>query len=92
MAKVPVDEEIEDLEYSIALTGDFLEKSILPVLDKFENENSDTQYVSGIATHGLFAELIFRMLEMGYTEKELKQEIKMCVGISKVVSHSQTLH
>ena len=86
------EEQLEEFTHSVELTGEFLEQILLPILDKFETENPDKQYISGVATHGLFAELIFRMLEIGYTEKELRQEIKMCVGIASMLTTNQTLH
>jgi hypothetical protein len=42
----------------------------------------------GVATHGLFIELIHQLGEMGYTEKELKKEIKIHLNSS----YGQVVH
>jgi len=81
-------DEVELIEDSVVLASDFLEEIILPLLDKFEFDNEDPDYVPGMATHGLFVELIARMIEAGYTEKDLRKEIKMYVNSSM----GETLH
>jgi microsomal dipeptidase-like Zn-dependent dipeptidase len=70
-------DEVELIEDSVVLASDFLEETLLPQLDKFEFENDDPDYVPGMAIHGLFVEMIARMAEAGYTEKDLKKEIKI---------------
>jgi hypothetical protein len=42
----------------------------------------------GMAIHGLFVEMIARMIEAGYTEKDLRKEIKMYVNSAM----GETLH
>lgn len=69
-------EEVEQIEDSALLASDFLHDVLLPMLDEFENHNDDDDYMSGLATHGLFVAIVQRMLEMGYTERDLKKEIK----------------
>ena len=54
----------------------------------FEHYNDDDQYIYGFATHGLFVELVSRMGAMGYTEKELRKEIKHWLN----TSHGQVIH
>jgi hypothetical protein len=70
-------DEVELIEDSVVLASEFLEETLLPQLDKFEFENDDPDYVPGMAIHGLFVEMIARMAEAGYTEKDLRKEIKM---------------
>jgi microsomal dipeptidase-like Zn-dependent dipeptidase len=70
-------DEVELIEDSVVLASDFLEETLLPQLDKFEFENDDPDYVPGMAIHGLFVEMIARMAEAGYTEKDLRKEIKL---------------
>ena len=81
-------DEIELIEDSVVLASDFLEEVLLPQLDKFEFENDDPDYVPGMAIHGLFVEMVARMVEAGYTEKDLRKEIKMYVNSSM----GETLH
>lgn len=89
MRKNKVDNLIEDIQYehSAELATDFLEDEILSKLDEFENSHDDN-YIYGMATHGLFIECIARLGEMGFTEKELKKEIKTWLNTSL----GQTLH
>jgi microsomal dipeptidase-like Zn-dependent dipeptidase len=85
---VATKDEIELIEDSVVLASDFLEEVLLPQLDKFEFENDDPDYMPGMAIHGLFVEMIARMIEAGYTEKDLRKEIKMYVNSSM----GETLH
>lgn len=75
------DKELKQLEYSAEIATDFIHDEILSRLDEFEN-NEDSDYVYGMATQGLFAELIARLGEMGYTERELRKEIKVWLNSS----------
>lgn len=72
--------ELKQIEHSAELAGDFVIETILPLLENFEQNNDDPDYVSGMATHGLFVELVRRMGEMGYTEKDLRREIKTYIN------------
>ena len=85
---VATKDEIELIEDSVVLASDFLEEVLLPQLDKFEFENDDPDYMPGMAIHGLFVEMIARMIEAGYTEKDLRKEIKMYVNSAM----GETLH
>ena len=49
---------------------------------QFEHDNDDDKYIYGVASHGLFVSLIARLGEMGYTEKELRKEIKIWLNTS----------
>lgn len=81
-------DEIQAIENSAELAGDFIHDVLLPQLDDFENNNDDPEYMSGMATHGLFVELVERMGSMGYTEKDLRKEIKTYIN----GSYGQTIH
>jgi hypothetical protein len=69
-------------EHSAIIASDFINDVLLEQLDKFENDNDDDKYIYGIASHGLFISLITRLGEMGYTEKELRKEIKIWLNSS----------
>jgi microsomal dipeptidase-like Zn-dependent dipeptidase len=62
---VATKDEVELIEDSVGLASDFLDEVMLPLLDKFEFDNEDPDYMPGMATHGLFVELIARMIEAG---------------------------
>lgn len=81
-------EEIQLLEQSVELADGFIEETLLPKLDEFETRNEDPDYVFGIATYSLFAALVQRMGLMGYTEKDLRRELKVYLNTSV----GQTLH
>jgi len=70
-------EELQQIEDSAEVASDFIHDVLLPQLDEFEMENDDREYMIGMATHGLFVELVQRMIAMGYTEKDLKKEVKI---------------
>jgi len=70
-------EELQQIEDSAEVASDFIHDVLLPQLDEFEMENDDREYMTGMATHGLFVELVQRMIAMGYTEKDLKKEVKI---------------
>ena len=74
--------EIWQFEHSAIIASDFIEDVLLEQLDKFEHENDDEKYIYGIASHGLFVALITRLGEMGYTEKDLRKEIKIWLNTS----------
>jgi hypothetical protein len=69
-------------EHSINLADDFINDELLPLLDQFETDNDDTDYIDGAATHGLFVALVMRMAELGYTEKALRKELKVYLNSS----------
>jgi hypothetical protein len=83
MSKIKVVKAIEDsqYEYSAEIANEFIEDEILSKLDEFELANDDN-YIYGMATHGLFAECVARLGEMGYTEKDLKKELKIWLNTS----------
>lgn len=89
MSKAKVEKTLEDIqyEYSAEIVTDFLEDEILNKLDEFE-KNSGQNYLHGMATHGLFIECINRLNEMGFTEKDLKKELKYWYNTSM----GQVLH
>ncbi len=79
---VSTSEEVEQIENSALLACDFIYDTVLPLLDEFENDNDDPEYIPGIATHGLFVALIQELADLGYTEKDLRKEIKIYMNTS----------
>jgi len=80
--EIPEDDEYEDWqwEYSGEKAVDFVDNILLEELDAFENDEEDEDYISGIATWGLFQSLIPRLIEMGHSEEDLINEIKTYSG------------
>ena len=84
---VNTSEEVEQIEKSALLACDFIYDTLLPLLEEFENDNDDPDYIPGVATHGLFVALIQELADLGYTQKDLNKEIKtyMNTSIGEVV-------
>ena len=84
---VSTSEEVEQIEKSALLACDFIYETLLPLLDEFENDNDDPEYIPGVATHGLFVALIQELADLGYTQRDLNKEIKtyMNTSIGEVV-------
>jgi ribose 5-phosphate isomerase len=80
-------EEVEQIEKSALMACDFIYDTLLPLLEEFENDNDDPDYIPGVATHGLFVALIQELADLGYTQKDLNKEIKtyMNTSIGEVV-------
>ena len=81
-AEEPSEEEVEQIEKSALLACDFIYDNLLPLLEEFENDNDDPDYIPGIATHGLFVALIQELADLGYTQKDLNKEIKTYMNTS----------
>ena len=75
-------EEVEQIEKSALIACDFIYDTLLPLLEEFENDNDDPDYIPGVATHGLFVALIQELADLGYTEKDLRKEIKIYMNTS----------
>jgi len=75
-------EEVEQIENSALLACDFIYDTLLPLLEEFENDNDDPDYIPGVATHGLFVALIQELADLGYTQKDLNKEIKTYMNTS----------
>lgn len=80
--KKMLEQEYQLMENSASIASDFIHDNILPLLEEFEFNNDDEEYMSGFATHSLFVLLVTRLGEMGYTEKDLRKEIKTYLNSS----------
>ena len=79
---VSTSEEVEQIEKSALMACDFIYDTLLPLLEEFENDNDDPDYIPGVATHGLFVALIQELADLGYTQKDLNREIKTYINTS----------
>ena len=79
---VSTSEEVEQIEKSALMACDFIYDTLLPLLEEFENDNDDPDYIHGVATHGLFVALIQELADLGYTQKDLNREIKTYINTS----------
>ena len=79
---VSTSEEVEQIEKSALMACDFIYDTLLPLLEEFENDNDDPDYIPGVATHGLFVALIQELADLGYTQRDLNKEIKTYMNTS----------
>ena len=79
---VSTSEEVEQIEKSALIACDFIYDTLLPLLEEFENDNDDPDYIPGVATHGLFVALIQELADLGYTQRDLNKEIKTYMNTS----------
>ena len=79
---VNTSEEVEQIEKSALMACDFIYDTLLPLLEEFENDNDDPDYIPGVATHGLFVALIQELADLGYTQRDLNKEIKTYMNTS----------
>lgn len=94
MSKI-VDDLIEDEEreaweydYSIMLACQFIKQKLIPLLEDFEENNPDENYIDGSATHALFITLVQILGEMGFSEHDLKEEVTAYID----TTIGETLH
>lgn len=80
--KKMLEQEYQLMENSASIATDFIHDNIIPLLEEFEFNNDDEDYMAGFATHSLFVLLIARLGDMGYTEKDLRKEIKTYLNSS----------
>ena len=82
--------EYEDWQYemSTSLAVEFIDEQIIPVLDGFDYENADGDYIPGVATYVLFTRIVESLVEQGFTDEEMKRVIAE-VG---ELSNSRVMH
>lgn len=71
------DSHYEDWEfdYTSNVVDEFLETETLPKLMAFDYQNSDENYIPGVASFTLYTKLIELLIENGWSVEELKQAI-----------------
>ena len=80
--------EAWEYEHSIELACEFVQNDIIPLLEDFESNTQDANYITGSAVHALFVTILYTMVDMGYTVEELKDEIDNHMNSSA----GETLH
>lgn len=64
-----------EFDYTNNVVEEFLGNEVLPKLEKFDFENSDENYVPGVASFTLYTVLIEWLIQNGWNHEELKQAI-----------------
>lgn len=76
------EESYEDWEfdYTNEVVQEFLEGTIIPMIETFDFEQNDENYIPGVASFTLFTRIINILLENGWTTEELKHTVdEFCV-------------
>lgn len=70
-------DEYDDYQYEISneLANHFVDDEIFPLLQEFDLNNENSDYVPGIATFCLFAKLCIYMITEGASVDELKKMV-----------------
>jgi hypothetical protein len=80
------EQEYEDWQYEMSTqcASEFIEDELIPVLDTFDYENENSDYIPGVATYILFTRIVEVLIEQGFTDAELKAQVD---NISDVKSY-----
>lgn len=71
-------DEYDDYQYDIStdLSADFLDNTLMPMLDEFDYGNDNPDYIPGVASFGLFIKLVQALIEDGFTQEQLVETIQ----------------
>lgn len=70
-------DEFDDYQYELTteLAHDFIDETVMPMLEEFDFNNPSEDYVPGVATFGLFIRVVGSLLLEGFTTEQLKEII-----------------
>lgn len=70
-------DEFDDYQYELTteLAHDFIDETVMPMLEDFDFNNPSEDYVPGVATFGLFIRVVGSLLLEGFTTEQLKEII-----------------
>jgi hypothetical protein len=79
------DSEYEDWQYEFSsdIASDFVDEQLIPALDQFDYDNSDRDYIPGIASYVLFTRMVESLTEQGFDGEELKRLIDEIQDLSQ---------
>lgn len=86
-----IEEEVyEEWQYeeSGKKASEFLETVLMPVLQEFDYDNEDENYIYGTATFGLFIELVPLLSHLGYSKEDLIDQVAQYIDFVE----NRTLH
>lgn len=74
--------DIEDDEFSeeqIAMSTDmaysFVDEEIIPILEQFDYDNEDEDYVPGVAAFAMYTRIVDVLISEGYSADDLKSVV-----------------
>jgi hypothetical protein len=70
-------DEYDDFQYEMTseMAHNFIQEALIPLLEEFDFNNPNEDYIPGVATYELFMKIVSRMLEEGFTQEQLKDAI-----------------
>lgn len=70
-------DEYDDYQYELTteLAHDFIDETVMPMLEEFDFHNPSEDYIPGVATFGLFIRVVGSLLLEGFTNEQLKEVI-----------------
>lgn len=83
-------DEYDDFQYELTsdLAHQFVDETIMPMLQEFDYNNPLEDYIPGVASFGLYIKLVKNLLGEGFTQEQLKE----IVDESIVNDGSETVH
>lgn len=84
------EEAYEDWQYeeSGKKASEFIENTIMPLIQDFDYGNEDENYIYGTATFGLFVEILPLLAQLGYAKEDLIEQVEQYVDFV----NNRTLH
>jgi uncharacterized protein YciU (UPF0263 family) len=73
--EVTDDSEDYQCDVSFELSIQFIDDVVLPLIDEFDNNNEDEDFIPGYAAYTLYTKLTNQLLCDGYSKDDLKQVI-----------------
>lgn len=77
-----------EFDYTNDVVHEFLEETIIPMVESFDFNQNDENYVPGVACFTLFTRMINILLENGWTAEELKNAVEEFA----VLGHADSIH
>jgi hypothetical protein len=70
-------DEFDDYQYDVSteLSAEFIDNTLMPMLDEFDYGNSNPDYIPGVASFGLYIKLVQALLEEGFTKEQLVETV-----------------
>lgn len=78
----------EAIDTSTTISYEFIQNEIMPILDEFEHNNDEDEYVIGCASFILYTKIIAKLNNLGYSSEELHQLLDQYYDMSM----NDTLH
>lgn len=65
-----------EFEYTNNLVEEFLEETVIPLMENFDFAKDDENYIPGVASFTLFTRLVEMLTENGWNVEQLKNTVE----------------